>query len=413
MNRMISRRHLLKGLVAAASGLGLQKLAKGLGFKVLAQTPDEFVYLPIILKGATPAPTPTPTATATNTPTATPTSTPSTSKVVHVHSQDATYWDFSTGWYGNYVRQSVVDAMVERGLMELTGASSVQAAWGQLLPHYQSGQAIAIKVNFNNAWSCDDSDNAIDALIHPVNAVVRGLKQIGVAEEDIWVYEAMRQIPNRFVNGCLYPNVQFFADSCAQYPGWNSSDPNAFVTFSPPSGPTPSSERVPDVLINATYLINMPIMKTHGGAGVTLSFKNHIGTIRRATALLHDYIFPDRSYFSTEYSPLVDIYQNPHVGAKTILTIGDGLFGAWAGLAAPPLRWTTFGDAASNSLFFATDPVAIDCVMYDFLAAETTIPQANADSYLSLAADAGLGVFEHGDPWGSGYSQIDYVKIET
>jgi hypothetical protein len=332
---------------------------------------------------------------------------PGEARVVHVHDPDATDWNFSTGWYGDYVDQPAVDNMVDRGVMELTGASTVADAWSTLIPNYMPGEAIAIKVSFNNAGSCGDSDNQIDALIHPVNAIVRGLKQMGVAEENVWVYEAVRRIPDRFVNGCLYPNVQFFSN-CRQPPGWSSDDPDAIVTFNPPSGPVPSPMRLADVLVNAAYLINMPIIKTHS-AGVSLSFKNHFGTIKDPGAL-HDYILPDGSLFSTEYSPFVDIYQNPHVGAKTILTLGDGLFGAWHGYADAPSRWTTFDDAASNSLFFATDPVALDCVMYDILAAETTIKD-NADVYLSVAADAGLGVFEHGDPWGSGYSQIDYAKI--
>ena len=337
------------------------------------------------------------------------TSTKGSARVVHVHSTQATNWDFSTGYYGDYVDQDVVNSMVDQGVMELTGTSTVANAWRALIPNYVSGEAIAIKVNFNNAQSCDDSDNEIDALIHPVNAVVRGLKQIGVAEEDIWVYEAVRNIPNRFVNGCLYSGVQFFG-GCRQSEGWNSNDPNAVVSFNPPSGPTPPSVRIPDVLINATYLINMPILKTHDSAGVSLSFKNHFGTINNPGGL-HDYIFPGWSKFNTQYSPLVDIYQNPHVGAKTVLTVGDGLFGAPAGYTAPPVRWTTFDDAAANSLFFANDPVAIDSVMYDFLAAETTIMD-HADSYLSAAEAAGLGIFEHGDPWDSGYSRIEYVRID-
>ena len=332
------------------------------------------------------------------------------SRVIHIHDTEATDWGFSTGYYGNYVDQDVVNGMVDRGVMELAGASTISQAWRTLVPGYASGKAIAIKVNLNNAFECNDSDNSIDALIHPVNAIVRGLKQIGVAEQDIWVYEAVRKIPDRFVAGCLYPNVRFFG-GCRESPGWSSQDPHALVTFHPPSGPAPSSIRIPDVLINAAYLINMPIMKTHDSAGVSLSFKNHFGTIRDP-GLLHDYVFPGWSHFSTQYSPYIDIHENPHVGAKTVLTVGDGLFGAWAGYTTPPTRWKTFGNAAPNSLFFACDPVALDSVMYDFLAAETSI-KSNADSYLSVAADAGLGTFEHGDPWGSGYSHIDYLRIET
>jgi hypothetical protein len=64
-----------------------------------------------------------------------------------------------------------------------------------------------------------------------------------------------------------------------------------------------------------------------------------------------------------------------------------------------------------NSLFFATDPVAVDCVMCDFLAAEFNV-WPNNDNYLRLADQAGLGVYERGHPWSAGYSQINYSKIE-
>jgi hypothetical protein len=49
--------------------------------------------------------------------------------------------------------------------------------------------------------------------------------------------------------------------------------------------------------------------------------------------------------------------------------------------------------------------------MCDLLAAEWGIAD-HADDYLRLASDAGLGIFERGDPWGSGYTQIDYVRAE-
>jgi hypothetical protein len=334
---------------------------------------------------------------------------PGKSRVVHIHDPGATNWDFGNEYYGDYVDQGVVNEMVDRGVMELTGTSMVDNAWRALIPDYSPGEAIAIKANLNNGWACGDGDIAIDALIHPVNAIVRGLRQIGVAEEDIWVYDALRKIPDRFVNGCLYPNVRFFG-GCRQTPGWSSDDPDAMVRFDSSSGPVPSPRRIPDLLIDATYLINMPIVKRHSCAGVTLGFKNHLGTIERPKGL-HEHICPGGDHFRTKYSPLVDIYKNLHVGAKTILTIGDGLFGALEDESAAPSPWMTFGGSAPNSLLFATDPVAIDSVMYDLLATETTIMD-DSDAYLSAAADAGLGIFEHGDPWGSGYSQIDYVRVD-
>ena len=124
-------------------------------------------------------------------------------------------------------------------------------------------------------------------MIQPVNAVVRGLKQIGVAETDVWVYDAIRGMPDRFVNGCQYSGVRFFAVN-REPPGWSSTDPHAYVAFYPPSGtPMPPATRVTDLLIAARYLINMPIMKKHGLAGVSLGFKNHFGSIDQPAGL-HD-----------------------------------------------------------------------------------------------------------------------------
>jgi uncharacterized protein (DUF362 family) len=169
--------------------------------------------------------------------------------------------------------------------------------------------------------------------------------------------------------------------------------------------------KVTDVLVEATYLIDMPIMKSHIGAGITLTFKNHFGSIANPF-LLHDWFPPGGPYFGgTAYSPVVDIYRNANILNKTVLILGDGLFGNRNDNWSEPTRWTTFGNDAPNSLFFATDPVAADCVMCDLLHAETSVESA-ADDYLVYAADRGLGTYERGNPWGSGYNEIDYQKIE-
>jgi hypothetical protein len=80
-----------------------------------------------------------------------------------------------------------------------------------------------------------------------------------------------------------------------------------------------------------------------------------------------------------------------------------------------PEPWVTFGNLAPNSLFFSKDPVAIDCVMYDFLEAEAGVVP-HADDYLRLAAEQHLGVFEHRAPGASNpeewYSAIDYMYLD-
>jgi len=334
-------------------------------------------------------------------------------KVVQVHCARATTWDFSTGWWGDYVNQDVVSEMVDRGVMELTGRKSRGDAWRALLPDYIPGERVAIKVNFNNAGSLADSDNAIDALIEPVNAVIAGLKEVPVAESDIWVYDAVRSIPTRFKNGCDYPGIQFSGDSTSNPQGFSSTETVSFDT--PPGEPTLADQHISNVLVKARYLINMPIMKKHCCAWVTLSFKNHFGSIHNCAAL-HRYTFPSEDDFTSTYNPLVDIYKNPHFVGKTVLTIADGLYGSRGDQSSEPERWAIFDDDAPRSLLFSQDPVAIDSVMYDFLKAEAGVPD-DADDYLALAANAGLGVFEHRAPGASNpedwYDQIDYVYVDS
>jgi uncharacterized protein (DUF362 family) len=332
-------------------------------------------------------------------------------RVVHIRGSRATDWDFSTGWYGDFVRQDVVDQMVDLGVMQLTGAISREAAWQSLIPTYAPGERVAIKVNLNNARSVADSDNQIDALVELVNSVVTGLKEIAVAESDIWVYDAVRSIPDRLTNGCDFPGVQFSGRDVNSQ-GFSTTET---ITFAPPpDGPPLADQRISNVLANADYLINMPIMKKHGGAGVTLSFKNHFGTIDDCGAL-HIYVILSSSDFRPDYSPFVEIFENPHLVGKTVLTIGDGLYGGRLSQASVPELWASFGNDAPNSLFFSKDPVAIDCVMYDFLEAEAGV-QPSADDHLILAAQRGLGVFEHRATGASNpedwYSLIDYLYLD-
>ena len=338
-------------------------------------------------------------------------------RVVHTHSNQATYWDYTTGWYGDYVSQLVTNAMTDRGVMALTNTATLADAWGALIPTYSAGQKVAIKINLNNA-DCGDSDQVIDALPQPINSVIRGLKAIGVPENNIWVYDVTNgwhpgEMTARLVDKvtALYPNVQFHAytDWCSIALGYSST---AKIHFNVPGGKPPISDRpICNALVNASYLINMPIMKKHGMAGVTLGFKNHFGSFDQCQDVHWSVTLYDEDYVST-YNGLVDIYNNPHFKNKTVLTIGDGLYGARINnYDEIPSPWSTFGDKSPNSLFFSIDPVAIDCVMYDFLDAEGGVP-TGSDDYLKLANESGLGAFEHWDG-AHQYSTIDYQQMEV
>jgi Domain of unknown function (DUF362) len=339
-------------------------------------------------------------------------------RVVHTHSPDATYWDYATGWYGNYVNQAVVDVMTDRGLMALTGTATPAEAWGALLPAYTPGQKVAIKVNLNNA-SCSDSDNVIDALPQPVISVIRGLKSIGVAENNIYIYDVTNAghqgaMPERLVNkiAAYYPGVLYdaWASGCTtpMHLGYSSTEK---VHFNVPSGKPAISDRpICNALVDADYLINMPIMKKHGMAGVTLAFKNHFGSLEHCD-YVHWSVSLGYGNYTPTYNGLVDIYNNPHIKDKTVLTVGDALYGGRYNNYEVPSAWPSFGNQSPNSLFFSTDAVAIDSVMVDFLNEEGGVP-AHSDDYLTLAAASGLGIYERWDA-SHQYHTIDYRRLEV
>lgn len=317
-------------------------------------------------------------------------------KVVRIFDEQVTYWNGS-GWYGNYVDQEIVNQMFDRGLMELTGTATIQEAWSQIIPSYQPGQKIAIKANMVNANDNGETGNRVDALPQIVNAIARGLRTIGAKETDITVYEATdsRRIPDRFVEKLL-PGINV-VDRVRGNATFNSTDPSAMIGFSRPG----MSHKVVDLLVETDYLIDMPILKGHQYAGVTLSFKNHIGSLSGFYEDIHSYIIFEEPSYTPDYNALVDIYLNKNISAKTVLIVGDGLFGAESYNAIPLID-------GCKSLFLATDPVAIDSVMIDWLATQWTLPP-NSDDYLYLAAQAGLGTYERSSDFR--YSLIDYSEL--
>ena len=343
--------------------------------------------------------------------------------VVRVHSDQATFWDFGSTWYGNYVNQQVVNTMMTQGLKKLTNQSSLHAAWSRIMPGYAPGKKIAVKINLNNA-SKDDIDLSIDALPQVAIALVKTLcEDYGVAQQDIMIYDALRPMPGRFYTpvAAAFPLVGLYDNGGGYAPqraGFTHIDPSLKLTFSQPN--LVSERWLTDLLFQAAYVINMPILKKHGTQPVTLGFKNHFGSTDKLGTLginddLHAYINPNYlPFYDPAKMPLVDINANPNIRGKTVLTIGDGLFGSRV-VSAAPERWGTFGGKAPNSLLFSRDVVAVDCVMADLLGAEFGFDGFPADSaydYMVNAEQRGMGVFEKGDPWGAGYNKFIYEVME-
>ena len=360
---------------------------------------------------------------------------PSPHRVVSVHHSGATNWEFAcTGsgscpvYYGDsdYVDQSIVNQMFDKGMQTLTDTDSTEDAWQMILPDYQNEEIVAIKVNFNDSImgggtsGYGDDDAYVDALPQVVNAVISGLITRGVAQENIRIFDSSRHITDRFRNLIAYPNVTYYDRSGngddVNASTFDSAIASASIDFSNSGYPASSStHKITDVLIESDYLINIPIMKRHGGAGITLSLKNHLGSINGFVSgghTMHRYFYLNGSQYDSTSNPIVDINANTQIKDKTVLIIGDGLYAGWSSNNTPPQRWDSFNNDSPNMLFFAADPVAADSVMFDYLDMEGYVRPASEDIMI-VAANSGLGVHER---WNNNedreYTAIDYVPID-
>jgi PKD repeat protein len=335
------------------------------------------------------------------------------SRVVAVHNSQVTTWDGSSLWFGSnsYVNQAAVDNMVKQGVMSLTGQSSELDAWTLLLPAVSGATKIGIKVNANNSEQ-GPITNDIDWTPQLVNAVIKGLKVRGFSEANICIFDPSSGRTTAYCGlvTALYPNVRIYGPSWQGGPYLASTYSSSDSSLTVPHLCGAPSTKYPDQFLDLSYQIQMPIMKVHGQAGVTLSYKNLLGHKERASIpALHNYMMLANN------NPFVDLYANTHIIGKTKLIIGDGIYGHYLtnGPGLRPPRWSVFGNDWPKRLFFATDPVAIDCVMFDFLNWENP-RTAQHENYIVGAANASQGTRDHwNNPTEKRYSTIDFIQKEV
>jgi len=356
------------------------------------------------------------------------------------------YW-----WEKQNNNQEIIDIMFSKGVNSLGDDQDEIIAWENIFKNfnqnhgngdigYKSGEKIAIKINMNNGfyndynWESDD----VDANPYVVKGLLRKLVNVvGVAQEDISVYDASRNLFDWFYNRVYY--MEYPADPLVvEFPDVHFVDLNG--------GPgrekiSASNEKIyfadgsceyrtlPTVVTEAKYMINMPIAKRHVGDRVTLSGKNWFGTWMEDVYSIHNYHTIGFSAMGNP-APQIDLLAHEHLGEKTLILIGDGTYGSRYGLAdCTHFQMYPFNGDWMSSLFFSQDAIALDSVLYDFFYVEGTNggPSEGAQNYLHQGAEPpidlydSLGVHEHGDTTidifstnrysGLNENGIDYVPI--
>lgn len=381
-------------------------------------------------------------------------------RVVWVWDADATeenltgYW-----WFIENNNQYVLDNMVSEGVQNLAGSDNDSDAWDILFRYfnqqhgkgnisYQPGEKIAIKINLNNCYFMDNfldyynEDAERDASPYVVKSLLKQLINIvGVNQSDITVFDTSRAMANWFYNRLYYkyypdsilipefPDVKYM-DRMGQDSGREkavASDIRVYLAEG-----TCEYRTLPTVVVEADYLINMPILKRHPipqdtPGGVTLSGKNFFGTWVEDVVDVHPY--HKSGLILGNPTIQTDLLAHEQLGVKTILYLGDGIYPTKIDHSTiDKFNMYPFNGDWTNSLFFSQDPVAIDSVMFDFLYTEGTNPIEGSQNYLHQSAepilneydpegdgiflDHSLGVHEHWDTSVNIFSHERYTGID-
>lgn len=301
-------------------------------------------------------------------------------RVVRVYSPRATNWDYSTEPYFDFIDQNVVNEMVDRGICELTGENTPSRGWKEIMSSYKNGDKIAMKPNFNMI-----NRGYRDLVTSPqvINGVIKGLVEyVGVPEKDVFVYDLCKVIPDSIMRNRIRYSVNYvqrratgsLLDKVKVRLGYGLESADT-------SAPIHMREKivdeageaitcyVPKVLIHCQHLINLPILTNHIYVLASGPLKNHFGTVRFSNYNA----YPVCLHGQVLEKSIVDINLNAHIRDKTRLILCDALFGVYhRGELSGKRRWRTFPpqNGTPNSIFLATDPVAIESVMCDYIQAE-------------------------------------------
>ncbi len=325
-------------------------------------------------------------------------------RVVWVHDPGVAKWDGKTGnwWDENVTSQTEADKMLGEAITSLTGEKKAGKAWAELFESfnlklkrksvsYTPDQKIAIKINTNNTYSHQNSDE-INATPQLVLSLLKSLiNEGGIPGKNITVFDASRFITDNIYNKChaVFPDV-IFVDNVGGDGRVKASYVDNAIPYSVDNGKLATG--LATCAVEADYLINMALLKGHVGQGVTLCAKNYYGVTSiyndwRKNA--HNNFNPDRDG-NPQYLTFVDFLSHKDLGNKTMLFLIDGIYGARLvnGVPAPKWRMAPFNNDWACSLLASQDPVAIDAVGLDFLRSEWPDLQdiSFSDQYLIEAA---------------------------
>ncbi|MDZ7345548.1 MAG: DUF362 domain-containing protein [candidate division KSB1 bacterium] len=346
------------------------------------------------------------------------------------------------GWFmPKNNNQEVIDRMLSQAIRGLTGAATDSEAWDKIFRYnnrlqgkgdvgYQEGEIIYIKINATSSWdgNFDPKNLAIkknnnygiaETNPHLVLALLRQLVRVaGVNQQDIYIGDPLKHVYKHCFDlwKAEFPDINILDNNSTlngrikvvktTKPFIKYSDRGTVMFTGDWSNPLAGQPTVEDYYCTiaeiCNYLINIPTMKGHRRAGVTMFAKNHFGSHMRNNAVhLHNGLVDpteDGKYARFQrhqYRVQVDLMGHEKHYKRGLFYLMDALYSG-SEATDPPRKFSMppFNNDWTSSIFLSFDPVAIESVGYDFLRTEfhagSLYPypvKPAVDDYLHQAAD--------------------------
>jgi len=262
---------------------------------------------------------------------------------------------------GQYQAETVRQ-MMRRGMMELTGADDWAAAWREF---FEPGDVVGIKLN-PVGQPLAKSDATV------VREIISGLEAAGIKRQDIVAYDRYRTeflragydkwlpegVRTSYATDKVDPTQQaiegydpdHYMDMALTLPGFSVDNLTARRSYA-----------ARFITREVNKLVSVPVLKDHQSAGVTLALKN----------LSHGLVNNvNRSHSSSSLNAcnafIPAVVAMPVIRNKAVLHILDGVKGVYHGgpTSKPQFVWE------HKTLYFATDPVALDHIGWDVIDAK-------------------------------------------
>ncbi len=230
-----------------------------------------------------------------------------------------------------------VKVMVDRAVMELTGAKTPKDAWSSL---FKPTEKVGLKPNCLGRHLCWPHAATVDAIIEGL--VSAGVDHANMVMWDMWGFNAS-PLARRYRNSKMKVN---------NIKTWGYSRKKYKIA----SGP---SVQFTKALLAVDAVVNIPVLKDHDLTGVTCSIKNMaLGSVPKPA------IFHTNKQGKRMCDPMVpEIYALPPIKDKVRLILAD----AFNIIIDGGPKGNARGQRKLHSVFAAQDPVAMDKVAWEII----------------------------------------------